>query len=216
MPDEVDPPARTREIILDTAQEFLLHKRLREMTVSALMEPIPVTREAFYKHFTSRYDVVAALLGRFTAEVAEDFDIWLRGTDPVRDVPTMFDAASHTYLRRATLLRAVVDAAPLDPNLEAVWRAFLGHFIDAGTQRIRADQASGLASSCVDAGLAAAGMIHLVERVITQELASPTPPPREQVVALLSHAMLGLLYPTASLAHESPSPRNGVRTTVGG
>ena len=133
----------TREVILDAAQEFLVRRRLRDMTVSALMEPIPVTREAFYKHFSSRYEVVAALLGRFTAEVAEDFGIWLRGHDPVRDVPAMFDAASHTYLRRASLLRAVVDAAPLDPDLEAVWRAFLDHFIDAAAERIRTDQDAG-------------------------------------------------------------------------
>ena len=75
--ERVAIPAGTREVILDAAQEFLARRRLREMTVSALMEPIPVTREAFYKHFTSRYDVVAALLGRFSVEVAADFGIWL-------------------------------------------------------------------------------------------------------------------------------------------
>ena len=194
-------PARTREVILDTAEEFLVHNRLRDMTVSALMEPIPVTREAFYKHFTSRYDVVAALLGRFTAEVAEDFGIWLHGNDPVRDVPAMFNAASHTYVRRASLLRAVVDAAPLDPDLEAVWQAFLGHFIDAAAGRIRTDQDLGIASRSVDARLAGSAVVHLVERMITQELATATPPAREQVVDVLTHTMLGLVYPASDLAH---------------
>ncbi len=184
----------TREVILDAAQEFLVRRRLREMTVSALMEPIPVTREAFYKHFSSRYEVVAALLGRFTAEVAEEFDIWLHGHDPVRDVPAMFDAASHTYVRRASLLRAVVDAAPLDPDLEAVWRAFLGHFIDAAAERIRTDQGLGIANPSIDSRLAASALIHLVERTITQELASANPPAREHVVTLLTHTLLGLVY----------------------
>ena len=158
----------TREVILDAAQEFLVRRRLRDMTVSALMEPIPVTREAFYKHFSSRYEVVAALLGRFTAEVAEDFGIWLYGNDPVSDVPAMFDAASRTYLRRASLLRAVVDAAPLDPDLEAVWRAFLDHFIDAAAERIRTDQELGTANRSIDARLAASALIHLVERMLTR------------------------------------------------
>ena len=198
-------PSGTREAILDAAQEFLVHRRLREMTVSALMEPIAVTREAFYKHFTSRYDVVAALLGRFAAEVAEEFGIWLQGNDPERDVPAMFDAASHTYVRRAYLLRAVVDAAPLDPDLEAVWRTFLGRFIDAAADRIRADQDCGVASRSVDARLAAAALIHLVERMITQELATTTPPPREQVVDLLTHTMLGLVYPAPTRLTKEPA-----------
>ena len=174
------------------------------MTVSALMQPIPVTREAFYKHFSSRYEVVAALLGRFTAEVAEDFGIWLRGHDPVRDVPAMFDAASHTYLRRASLLRAVVDAAPLDPDLEAVWRAFLDHFIDAAAERIRTDQDLGTANPSIDAPLAASALIHLVERMITQELAAANPPSREHVVTLLTHTMLGLVYPPDHAPAEPP------------
>ncbi len=202
--ERVAAPAGTREVILDAAQEFLVHKRLRDMTVSALMEPIPVTREAFYKHFTSRYDVVAALLGRFTAEVADDFGIWLQGHDPERDVPAMFDAASHTYVRRASLLRAVVDAAPLDPDLEAVWRAFLGHFIDAAADRIRTDQDLGIANRSVDARLAASALIHLVERMITQELADASPPSREQVVEVLTHTMLGLVYPAPTRRTEEP------------
>jgi AcrR family transcriptional regulator len=197
-------PAGTREVILDAAQEFLVHRRLREMTVSALMEPIPVTREAFYKHFTSRYDVAAALLGRFTAEVAEEFGIWLNGNDPARDVPAMFDAASHTYVRRASLLRAVADAAPLDPELEAVWRAFLGHFIDAAADRIRADQDLGIANRSVDARLAASALIHLVERMITQELADAVPPSREQIVDVLTHTVLGLIYPALTRRTEEP------------
>jgi AcrR family transcriptional regulator len=202
--ERVAAPAGTREVILDAAQEFLVHKRLRDMTVSALMEPIPVTREAFYKHFTSRYDVVAALLGRFTAEVATDFGIWLQGNDPERDVPAMFDAASHTYVRRASLLRAVVDAAPLDPDLEAVWRAFLDRFIDTTADRIRADQDLGLANRSVDARLAASAVVHLVERMITQELADAAPPSREQVVDVLTHTMLGLVYPALARTIEAP------------
>jgi TetR/AcrR family transcriptional regulator, ethionamide resistance regulator len=204
--ETVTAPSGTREVILDAAQEFLVHKRLRDMTVSALMEPIPVTREAFYKHFNSRYDVVAALLGRFTAEVADDFGIWLQGNDPARDVPAMFDAASHTYLRRASLLRAVVDAAPLDPDLEAVWQAFLGHFIDAAADRIRADQDLGIANRSVDARLAASALIHLVERMITQELVDATPPSREQVVDVLTHTTLGLVYTSPTRHTEEPGP----------
>jgi AcrR family transcriptional regulator len=196
----------TREAILDAAQEFLVHRRLREMTVSALMEPIPVTREAFYKHFTSRYDVVAALLGRFNDEVAADFGLGLLGHDPVHDVRAMFDAASATYVRRAHLLRAVVDAAPLDPDLEAVWRAFLDQFIDATAARIRADQDQGAADPTLDARLAAAALIHLVERMITQELATATPPSREAVVDILTQAMLGMIYPAPAGLGEAQGP----------
>ena len=213
--DEVQPPPGTREVILDAAQEFLVGRRLREMTVSALMEPIPVTREAFYKHFSSRYDVVAALLGRFNDEVAADFGIWLHGNDPVRDVPAMFAAASDTYVRRAHLLRAVVDAAPLDPDLETVWRAFLDRFIDATAARIRADQDQGTANPSLDARLAAAALIHLVERMITQELAAAAPPSRQEVVDVLTHAMLGMLYPALRQSTAPAGQGPGQRAAAG-
>ena len=43
--------------------------------------------------------------------------------------------------------------------------------------------------------MAAAALIHLVERMITQELADAAPPSRQPVVDVLTHAMLGMLYP---------------------
>ncbi len=75
------PAGDTREAILDAAERFLEHGRVRDLTVTRLMEPIPVSREAFYKHFPSRYAVIAALLGRFTHEVAAGFTC---GTSPPR------------------------------------------------------------------------------------------------------------------------------------
>jgi AcrR family transcriptional regulator len=189
----------TREAILDAAEAFLSRGgRLRELTITALMEPIPVSREAFYRHFSSRYELIAALMGRFSADVAPGFELWLRGGDPARDVRSMFEAVSHAYVRRAQVLRAVVDAAPLDPDLEGLWHGFLESFIDPAARRIAADQERGVASRSVDARLAAAAIVHLVERLITQELARPHPPSRQQVADVLTHAMAGMVYPLST------------------
>lgn len=191
------PAGDTREAILDAAERFLEHGRVRDLTVTRLMEPIPVSREAFYKHFPSRYAVIAALLGRFTHEVAAGFDVWLTSSDPVSDVRVMFDTASHAYVRRARTLRAVIDAAPMDRDLEAVWQEFIGGFVELAAARIRADQESGLTPASIDPALAAASIVHLTERLITQELAGPHPPTREEVVDLLTAAAVGVFYPTA-------------------
>lgn len=204
-PETCEPSQDTREAILDAAEGFLANGRLRDMTVTRLMEPVPVSREAFYRHFASRYEVVGALLGRFTSEVEVGFDLWLLSSDPVRGIHAMFDAASHVYVRRAKILRAVVDAAPLDPGLEQVWRSFLGGFIEPAAQRIRADQELGVGVSTVDAELAAAAIVHLVERLITQELAGPGPPAREEVVDLLTAAAVGILYLSESSRPPAPS-----------
>ena len=194
--DERGETGDTREAILDAAEAFLDRGgRLREMTITALMAPIPVSREAFYKHFSSRYALIAALVGRFTDDVAPGFNLWLGGGDPARDVRSMFEAVSHAYARRARVMRAVVDAAPLDPDLEALWRGFLDSFIDPAARRIAADQERGVASPSVDARLAAAAVVHLVERLITQELAAPHPPSRQKVADVLTAAMIGLVYP---------------------
>lgn len=185
----------TRDLILDAAEEFLARRRLREMTVRALMAPLPWTREAFYKHFSSRYDVIGALLDRFTEEVGPSWDLWAKGSDPLHDVRALFETASLIYQRRAHLVLAVVDASSYDPNMEVAWTAFRDRFIGSTAEQIRVHQERGWASDSVDARLCAAAMIHLIERLITQELASAAPPSRELVVELLTRVMLGLVYP---------------------
>lgn len=190
----MDTP-HTRDVILDRAERFLADGRVRDMTVSVLMEPLPMTREAFYKHFESRFDLVAALLDRFDHEMDASFELWVRDPDPAHGLRALFDLASHTYVRRSRLMRAVADASALDPKLEAIWHAFLGHYIEGTAAQIRVHQELGLASRSVDARLCAAAIIHLIERLITQELASPNPPAREQVADLLTRVMLGLVYP---------------------
>jgi AcrR family transcriptional regulator len=200
--------ADTREAILEAAEAFLNHGgRLREMTITALMAPIPVSREAFYKHFSSRYELIAALMGRFADDVAPGFNQWLGGGDPARDVRSMFDAASHAYVRRAHVLRAVVDAAPLDPGLERLWHDFLDSFIAPAAARISADQESGAAIGSLDPRLTAASIVHLIERLITQELAGPNPPSRQEVADLLTDTMLGLAY----RPHPGAGARRGGR-----
>ena len=199
-------PPDTREAILDAAEAFLASQRLRDMTVRALMAPVPVSREAFYKHFSSRYELVAELLGRYTRDVAAGYDGWLYGSDPLRDLPAMFDASSYVWVRRARVLRAVVDAAPLDPDLEAVWEAFIGGFVETAAARIRADQDRGVASADLEATLAAKAMVHLSERLITQEIAGPNPPSREQVAELLTATMVGLVYTNRAATPNQTSP----------
>lgn len=185
----------TRDAILDAAEAFLARRRFREMTVQSLMEPLPVTREAFYKHFTSRYQVLAALLDRFAAETAPSFELWVRGNDPARDLRALFERSTPIYQRRARIVRAAVDAASLDPGLEAAWEAFLQRHIEATAAQLRAHQDLGLATMSVDAHLSAAIIIHAIERLITQELTAENPPSREQVVDLLTRLVLGLAYP---------------------
>lgn len=197
MPGTDQSASDTREAILDAAEQFLQTGRVRDLTVTRLMEPVPVSREAFYKHFPSRYAVIAALLGRFTHEVAAGFDVWLSGSDPVSDVRVMFDTASHAYMRRARTLRAVIDAAPMDKDLEAVWGEFVGGFVELAAARIRTDQAAGLTPESVNPDLAAASIVYLTERLITQSIAGPQPPTREEVVDLLTAAAVGVFYPTA-------------------
>ena len=137
--------------------------------------------------------------------MAAGYDEWLHGSDPRGDLAAMFEASSYVWVRRARVLRAVVDAAPLDPDLEAVWRAFIGGFVETAAAQIRADQRRGVASVDVDATLAATAMVHLAERLITQELAGPNPPAREQVAELLTTTMVGLVY-TDRAASPSQNP----------
>ncbi len=75
-----------------------------------------------------------------------------------------------------------------------MWQSFNGGFEATGAERIRADQELGVATGGMDAALAAAAILHLTERLITQELAGRTPSPREQVVDVLTASAVGIVY----------------------
>lgn len=136
---------RTRLAILDSAFEFIWSHPFREMTVNEVMQPIGLSRAAFYQYFTDLHAVIEALLATLRDEILAVASPWLVGTsDPVELLDESLTGLVRICYRRGPILRAVADAAATDERLDLAWKEFLHGFDEAVAGRIALDQERGL------------------------------------------------------------------------
>ena len=135
---------RTRQAILNESLKFLWTQPFRDLTVSELMSLTGISRSAFYQYFTDLHDLMETLLHDLEGEILVVAQPWFQGEeDPVTHLEESLLGLVKVCYQRGTLLRAVVDAAPMDERLEEAWGKFLKVFDDVVTQRIEEHQAAG-------------------------------------------------------------------------
>ena len=139
---------RTRAAILNAALEFLWSRPFREMNVNSLMTSTDISRSAFYQYFEDIHKMMETLLHMLAEEIFTSSNHWLEGVgDPVALMNETFEGLTRTCYRHGPFFRAISDAATTDERFEKDWMRFLGAFDEAGTARIKADQAQGLIAS---------------------------------------------------------------------
>jgi TetR/AcrR family transcriptional regulator, transcriptional repressor for nem operon len=67
-------PEKTRERILDAAQDLILDHGYGATTVDAVVTRAGITKGAFFHHFGSKGDLARSLLDRYALMVAQHFD----------------------------------------------------------------------------------------------------------------------------------------------
>ena len=136
---------RTRQEILEAALEFLWTHPFRDLTVAELMSNTGTTRSAFYRYFSDLHELMEALLAGLEQQILAIAEPWFTILDdpPARLAESLEGLVKVCY-QQGPIIRAVVDAAPMDERLEASWNRFVQVFDDAVTQRIEVDQDSGL------------------------------------------------------------------------
>lgn len=136
---------RTRQAILDTALEFLWSRPFRELTIAELMSQTDISRQTFYRHFADLHDLMENLLHELEHDFQAAAGPWfVTDGDPVEELATSLAGVVKVSYQRGPLMRAVVEAAPMDERLEQAWNRLVTVFDDAVTARIEKDQAAGL------------------------------------------------------------------------
>ena len=135
---------RTRQAIHDAALEFLWSHPFRELTIAELMSHTDISRQTFYRHFADLHDLMENLL----QELEQDFQAaagpwFVTEDDPVSHLVESLAGVVKVSYQQGPLMRAVVEAAPMDERLERAWSALVKTFDDAVTARIEKDQAAG-------------------------------------------------------------------------
>jgi AcrR family transcriptional regulator len=137
---------RTRQNILDAALEFLWSNAFRDLTVAKLTKQAGISRPGFYQYFADLHDLMENLLKILEQEILSVAQSWFAAeTNPVAKLAESLSGFVKVGYEQGPLVRAVVDAAPMDERLEKAWNGVIKIFDDAVTERIKQDQAAGLA-----------------------------------------------------------------------
>jgi AcrR family transcriptional regulator len=117
-----------RERIIAAAEQLLLERPYREITVDQVMAVAGLSRTVFYRHFDGLPEVLLALLRTIEAELfapmlapASDAESWLR---------ELLAGGVETFARYGPFLRALDHAAGQDAEIEAAYCAVVDRFVE--------------------------------------------------------------------------------------
>ena len=120
---------QTRQAILDAALDFLWSEPFRDLKVGALMTRTETSRSAFYQYFADLHNLMETLLHDLQGEILAIADPWFHGEgDAVALLEESLSGLVKVCYQRGPIIRAVVEAAPMDERLENAWGKFLKVF----------------------------------------------------------------------------------------
>ena len=136
---------KTRQAILDAALKYLWTHPYRSLTVNELMSKAGSSRSAFYRYYEDLPAMMVHLLNEFKEKIMAATGAWLTGEgDPIPLLVESLGNMVEVSYQYGPILRAVIDAAPMNERLEKAWTSFAKDFDDAVTHQIEHQQKAGL------------------------------------------------------------------------
>jgi AcrR family transcriptional regulator len=136
---------KTRQAILDAALKYLWTHPYRDLTVNELMAIAGSSRSAFYRYYEDLPAMMEHLLNDFKEKIMAATSAWLTGEgDPISLLKDALGNMVEVSYQYGPILRAVLDAAPMNERLEKAWTHFAKDFDDAVTHQIEYQQKAGL------------------------------------------------------------------------
>jgi AcrR family transcriptional regulator len=187
-------PKETEREILEAAEALLRERPFREVTIPEVMRTAGLTRPAFYAHFRDRSDLLLRVVAHIGVLIFEMADRWLKGDEPLHDVVAAHDGVADLFVMHGPVLRALSEAAPSDPVVEEAYRGLVQAFIDATSEHIVAEQATGRIRASLHADSIAAALVWANERYYSETLGRrPQSEPRD-VARTMAAIWLATLY----------------------
>jgi AcrR family transcriptional regulator len=113
--------------VLLAVEELLSRVSLHQLSVERILKEAGTSRATFYRHFSSKWSVVAAALERSVTELfdaAEGFLAAPPDEDPVEVLHRAMVAVVPVYRRHRYVLRAAMQYWPSMPDLRRLWLHF--------------------------------------------------------------------------------------------
>ena len=133
-----DQRESTRREILAATERFLRERPYRELSVEAVMEGTGLTRTAFYRHFDDTTDLVLRLFAEIGQELYTVAQRWGETAGVGFPAPAQEALARIVdfFARHGPLVRAIVDAAATDEQIEVAYRTALDQFAVMATRTL--------------------------------------------------------------------------------
>ena len=159
----------SRWAILEATAALLSERRLLSLSVAEVAERAGLARTAFYRSFPDLPSVLAQLVDDLSGELLVPSDPWWSadGTDPAA-LETSVAKVVAVFVRRGSIIRALVDAAAYDDRMDAIYMDTVGRFVAAVGERIRFDQQAGRTSDGLDPHETARALVWMTERYLSE------------------------------------------------
>ncbi|RFA21169.1 TetR/AcrR family transcriptional regulator [Subtercola boreus] len=196
-----------QEAILATAERLLAERNLDEISIEDLALGAGISRPSFYFYYTSKDEVLLALLDRVISEVQAQ----------VAALPRTFDREPRAAWRRSigvfvdvfaahrAVSAAAIGARLRNPEVHALWSTAMQTWVGYATDVIVAERARGAASgSSTDARDLAIALNLMNERVLSAAFSGESPAIEQtRVLDVLSGIWIRSIYGSDTTPHPA-------------
>jgi len=195
------PEAAEREIV-EAAGTLLREKPFRELTVDDLMRRTGLSRPSFYVYFRDRHDLVLKLVEHIEDELFAVSERWYGGGgDGPALIREAIDGVVGVFAEHGPVLRALADAAAVDPRVEATYAELMQRFVDATARHIDREISAGRILP-LDPAATATALTWMMERYLQLRLGRTPDAPRAPISDALTTIWSRVLYGTTQPSSE--------------
>ena len=160
------------EAALLEATEALLAEgaSFADLGVERIATQAGITRTAFYFYFADKRELLMALTADVNELLLEQANLWWSGEgEPAVRLERALTNVARLFGEHAVLLKALGEVAAYDEQVAEHWQRLIGQFLEATEERIREEQAAGLAT-CSNPSATAFALTWMTEGVLSQQI----------------------------------------------
>jgi AcrR family transcriptional regulator len=153
--------------IFEATERLLSEQPLHELSVAQIITAAGLSRATFYHYFSSKFEVVAALMLRIFKDMYSETQTVLEApwTDPGAALRSSLETGMETWFQHRAVINAVLENQHAVPALAKVWSAASAPFVAVLTDQIRREREAGRAIPGLPAEAIATMLVSGAERI---------------------------------------------------
>jgi AcrR family transcriptional regulator len=142
---EADAPSAVEQEVFDATESLLTGTSLDDLTVAQILEKADISRTTFYRYFSSKHQVVSALLASLQLEMVDMMQPWYSREEqsPREALEASMTAVAKIWERHRPVLRACSENWHTDPEIGERWVQMMDRFTAGVSRRIEHERRLG-------------------------------------------------------------------------